>query len=97
MRRDPVTGHYHAGNGYRCYDPSLRRHAQPDWLSPFGEGGLNDYAHCPDPVNLHDPSGAIMLSRWGRIRNWPTMRRCCARPNPCRSAGAGEAWRCRRC
>ncbi|MBC3483091.1 RHS repeat-associated core domain-containing protein [Pseudomonas sp. SWRI77] len=66
MRRDPVTGQYHAGNGYRCYDPVLRRHAQPDWLSPFGEGGINDYAHCPDPVNLHDPSGAIMLSRWGQ-------------------------------
>ncbi|MGX1021425.1 RHS repeat-associated protein [Pseudomonas sp. Y3 TE3536] len=66
MRRDPLTGHYHAGNGYRSYDPALRRYAQPDWLSPFGEGGLNDYAHCPDPVNLHDPSGAIMLSRWGQ-------------------------------
>ncbi|MGP8279799.1 RHS repeat-associated core domain-containing protein [Pseudomonas vlassakiae] len=66
MRRDPVTGQYHAGNGYRSYDPTLRRYAQPDWLSPFGEGGINDYAHCPDPVNLHDPSGAIMLSRWGQ-------------------------------
>lgn len=64
MRRDPLTGHYHAGNGYRSYDPTLRRYAQPDWLSPFGEGGINDYAHCPDPVNLHDPSGAIMVSRW---------------------------------
>ncbi|MGG5290128.1 RHS repeat domain-containing protein [Pseudomonas shirazensis] len=64
MRCDPVTGHYHAGNGYRSYDPELRRYAQPDWLSPFGDGGVNDYAHCPDPVNLHDPSGAIMLSRW---------------------------------
>lgn len=64
MRRDPLTGHYHAGNGYRSYDPTLRRYAQPDWLSPFGEGGINDYAHCPDPVNLHDPSGAIMISRW---------------------------------
>ncbi|AXO88754.1 hypothetical protein DZC75_12390 [Pseudomonas parafulva] len=66
MRRDPVTGQYPVGNGYRCYDPALRRHVQPDWLSPFGEGGVNDYAHCPDPVNLHDPSGAIMLSRWGQ-------------------------------
>jgi RHS repeat-associated protein len=64
MRRDPVTGHYHAGNGYRSYDPTLCRYAQPDWLSPFGEGGYNPYQHCPDPVNLHDPSGAIMLSRW---------------------------------
>ncbi|MBF7141546.1 MULTISPECIES: RHS repeat-associated core domain-containing protein [Pseudomonas] len=66
MRRDPLTGHYHAGNGYRSYDPALRRYAQPDWLSPFDAGGLNDYQHCPDPVNLHDPSGAIMLSRWGQ-------------------------------
>lgn len=66
MRLDPLTGHYHAGNGYRSYVPALRRYAQPDWLSPFGEGGLNDYQHCPDPVNLHDPSGAIMLSRWGQ-------------------------------
>lgn len=64
MRRDPVTGHYHAGNGYRSYDPTLCRYVQPDWLAPVGEGGLNPYQHCPDPVNLHDPSGAIMLSRW---------------------------------
>lgn len=63
MRRDPVIGQYHAGHGYRCYVLALRRYAQPDWLSPFGEGGVNDYAHCPDPVNLHDPSGAIMISR----------------------------------
>ncbi|WP_296259814.1 MULTISPECIES: RHS repeat-associated core domain-containing protein [unclassified Pseudomonas] len=64
MRRDPVTGQYHAGNGYRSYDPTLCRYAQPDWLAPVGEGGHNAYQHCPDPVNLHDPSGAIMLSRW---------------------------------
>jgi RHS repeat-associated protein len=64
MRRDPVTGQYHAGNGYRSYDPTLCRYVQPDWLAPVGEGGLNPYQHCPDPVNLHDPSGAIMLSRW---------------------------------
>ncbi|MFK3972031.1 RHS repeat-associated core domain-containing protein [Pseudomonas sp. NPDC087358] len=64
MRRDPVTGQYHAGNGYRSYDPTLYRYAQPDWLAPVGEGGHNPYQHCPDPINLHDPSGAIMLSRW---------------------------------
>ncbi|WP_341964391.1 RHS repeat-associated core domain-containing protein [Pseudomonas sp. RC10] len=64
LRRDPVTGQYHAGNGYRSYDPTLCRYAQPDWLAPVGEGGINPYQHCPDPVNLHDPSGAIMLSRW---------------------------------
>ncbi|UFH51558.1 RHS repeat-associated core domain-containing protein [Pseudomonas sp. KNUC1026] len=65
MRRDPVTGHYHAGNGYRTYVPALCRYAQPDWLSPFGEGGINDYAFGADPINQHDPSGAIMVSRWG--------------------------------
>ncbi|MEW9678928.1 RHS repeat-associated core domain-containing protein [Pseudomonas sp. TE50-2] len=74
MRRDPLTGHYHAGNGYRSYDPTLRRYAQPDWLSPFGEGGINDYAHCPDPVNLHDPSGAIMLSRWDQSNQLATYQ-----------------------
>lgn len=68
MRRDPVTGQYHAGNGYRSYDPTLCRYAQPDWLAPVGEGGYNPYQHCPDPVNQHDPSGAIMLSRWGQNR-----------------------------
>lgn len=66
MRCDPVTGHYHAGNGKRSYAPTLCRYAQPDWLAPCGEGGHNPYQHCPDPVNLHDPSGAIMLSRWGQ-------------------------------
>ena len=75
MRRDPLTGHYHAGNGYRSYDPTLRRYAQPDWLSPFGEGGINDYAHCPDPVNLHDPSGAIMLSRWDQNNQLATYQK----------------------
>lgn len=69
MRRDPVTGQYHAGNGYRSYDPMLCRYAQPDWLAPVGEGGINPYQHCPDPVNLHDPSGAIMLSRWEQQRD----------------------------
>lgn len=69
MRRDPVTGQYHAGNGYRSYDPTLCRYAQPDWLAPVGEGGINPYQHCPDPVNLHDPSGAIMLSRWEQQRD----------------------------
>ncbi|MNJ24229.1 RHS Repeat protein [compost metagenome] len=65
QRRDPVTGNYHPGNGYRCYSPTLYRHTQPDTFSPFDAGGINDYVFCPDPVNLHDPSGAIMVSRWG--------------------------------
>lgn len=90
MRRDPVTGQYHAGNGYRCYDPALRRHVQPDWLSPFGEGGVNDYAHCPDPVNLHDPSGAIMLSRWGQSQELATYQKYLRETTP---FPVGGRWR----
>nr|GFD42169.1 hypothetical protein [Tanacetum cinerariifolium] len=66
-RRDPVTGSYHLGNGYRTYSPALRVFQQPDSASPFGRGGLNDYAYCSgDPVNLFDPDGHIMISRWGQ-------------------------------
>lgn len=73
LRQDPVTGCYHLGNGYRVYNPSLRMFQQPDSWAPFGAGGLNDYAYCSgDPVNLYDPSGHVMISRWGEdqmIRN----------------------------
>ncbi|GAB7527734.1 hypothetical protein PS3A_01390 [Pseudomonas sp. 3A(2025)] len=59
-RRDPLTGHYLLGNGYRAYNPVLMRFNQPDSLSPFGRGGLNAYAYCEgDPVNRRDPSGHI--------------------------------------
>lgn len=65
QRVDPVTGCSHLGNGYRVYDPRHRAFYQRDSWSPFGEGGLNDRAYCAggDPVNWHDPSGHIMLSR----------------------------------
>ncbi|WEK28098.1 MAG: RHS repeat-associated core domain-containing protein [Candidatus Pseudomonas phytovorans] len=65
QRVDPVTGSYHLGNGYRVYDPRHQAFFQSDTLSPFGEGGLNDRAYCAgrDPVNWHDPSGHIMISR----------------------------------
>lgn len=57
-RRDPVTGHYLLGNGYRAFNPVLMRFNSPDSLSPFGEGGLNAYAYCQgDPVNDRDPTG----------------------------------------
>lgn len=90
MRQDPVTGTYHAGNGYRCYDPALYRHAQPDWLSPFGEGGLNEYVYCPDPINLHDPSGAIMLSRWGQSTLLAQLQRTLRDTQP---LAVGGRWR----
>lgn len=55
---DPLTGHYHLGNGYRQFNPGLMRFNSPDSWSPFGEGGVNAYAYCGgDPINRQDPSG----------------------------------------
>ncbi|WP_440810236.1 RHS repeat-associated core domain-containing protein [Pseudomonas syringae] len=57
-RRDPATGHYLLGNGYRAYNPVLMRFNSPDSLSPFGEGGLNAYGYVGgDPVGFGDPMG----------------------------------------
>ena len=57
-RPDPVTGHYHLGNGYRQFNPVLMRFNSPDSWSPFGKGGLNAYVYCAgDPVNRADPTG----------------------------------------
>jgi RHS repeat-associated protein len=57
-RPDPVTGHYHLGNGYRQFNPVLMRFNSPDSWSPFEDGGLNAYAYCSgDPVNKVDPNG----------------------------------------
>ncbi|MDD0977565.1 RHS repeat domain-containing protein [Pseudomonas fontis] len=67
-RLDPVTHAYHLGNGYRTYSPHQRSFQQPDSKSPFGEGGVNEYAYCCNPIDLHDPSGHIMISRWGEDR-----------------------------
>lgn len=59
-RRDPVTGRYFLGNGYRGFNPVLMRFDIPDSWSPFGKGGLNPYAYCQgDPVNRRDPSGHV--------------------------------------
>lgn len=57
-RPDPVTGHYHLGNGYRQFNPVLMRFNSPDSWSPFGDGGLNAYAYCDgDPRNWVDETG----------------------------------------
>jgi len=57
-RPDPLTGHYHLGNGYRQFNPVLMRFNSPDSWSPFGDGGLNAYTYCGgDPRNGADPSG----------------------------------------
>ncbi|KAM0489701.1 hypothetical protein ACHAP8_012310 [Fusarium lateritium] len=56
--RDPVTGWYHLGDGYRVYNPVLRRFHSPDSWCPFDTGEINPYAYClGDPVNRSDPSG----------------------------------------
>jgi RHS repeat-associated protein len=61
-RRDPVTGHYLLGNGYRAFNPVLMRFNSPDTLSPFGKGGVNAYAYClGDPVNRVDPLGEFAM------------------------------------
>ncbi|WP_198552935.1 RHS repeat-associated core domain-containing protein [Psychromonas sp. Urea-02u-13] len=61
--KDPVTGSYFLGNGYRFYSPTLMRFNANDSLSPFGKGGVNSYAYClGDPVNNKDPSGHLILS-----------------------------------
>ncbi|MFG0634534.1 RHS repeat-associated core domain-containing protein [Pseudomonas sp. xss_2] len=60
QRRDPQTGCYLLGNGYRAYNPILMRFHSPDSLSPFGKGGINGYAYCGgDPVNWEDSSGHV--------------------------------------
>ncbi|CAM3423873.1 RHS repeat-associated core domain-containing protein [Pseudomonas floridensis] len=72
--RDPVTGHYLLGNGYRAFNPVLMRFNSPDSLSPFGEGGLNAYAYCQgDPVNSADPTGHAPLWKVLRSRPRPVM------------------------
>ncbi|PQE26124.1 YD repeat-containing protein [Rutstroemia sp. NJR-2017a BBW] len=56
--RDPVTGWYHLGNGYRVYNPDLMRFHSPDPWSPFTSGEINPYVYClGDPVNRADPNG----------------------------------------
>ncbi|KAJ1717821.1 RHS repeat protein [Aspergillus flavus] len=60
--RDPITGWYHLGNGYRVYNPVLMRFHQPDPWSPFTSGEINPYAYClGDPINRIDPSGHFSL------------------------------------
>ncbi len=80
--RDPVTGHYLLGNGYRAYNPMLMRFNSPDSLSPFGEGGINGYAYCAgDPVNRSDPTGhspfrlAAQILRFVARLSRPRVRR----------------------
>ncbi|WP_166361505.1 RHS repeat-associated core domain-containing protein [Pseudomonas akapageensis] len=66
-RRDPVTGHYLLGNGYRAFNPVLMRFNSADRLSPFDKGGMNSYAYCAgSPMTRVDPSGASWLALLGQ-------------------------------
>ncbi len=58
-RIDPATGLYHLGQGYRTYNPALKRFHQFDSdASPFGRGGVNGYLYCfSNPVTFYDPTG----------------------------------------
>jgi RHS repeat-associated protein len=61
-RPDSITGHYLLGNGYRAFNPVLMRFNSPDNVSPFGKGGINQYAYClGDPINRYDESGHFSL------------------------------------
>lgn len=58
QRREPTAWLYLLGGGYRGYQATLGRFAQPDRHSPFGEGGRNTYAYCAgDPMNRVDTTG----------------------------------------
>ncbi|OOF91981.1 hypothetical protein ASPCADRAFT_9383 [Aspergillus carbonarius ITEM 5010] len=60
--RDPITGWYHLGNGYRIYNPGLMRFHTPDPWSPFVSGEINPYTYSlGDPINRVDPSGHFSL------------------------------------
>ena len=88
------TSNYLLGNGYRTYNPVLRRFHLPDSLSPFGRGGLNSYAYCgAEPVNRSDPTGrAFSWFRSRRLARLTTLNANAA-PNPALislQAGADE-------
>ncbi|PIB47132.1 hypothetical protein AOA59_01245 [Pseudomonas sp. 2822-15] len=85
--RDPSTGHFALGMGYRFYDPSTMCFNAMDDLSPFDRrAGRNVYAYCAedDPINHHDPSGHFSVS--ARLRaEWGDRL-----PGPMSLKGAGQ-------
>ncbi|GEM76978.1 RHS repeat-associated core domain-containing protein [Vibrio sagamiensis] len=61
--KDPGSGGYLLGNGYRAYRPELQRFMASDSMSPFGKGGFNSYTYCSgDPANFRDPTGHFEIA-----------------------------------
>jgi len=84
---------YLLGNGYRFYNPSLRRFHSPDSMSPFGLGALNAYVYCSaDPINFTDPSGhASVFSKFLRSFLPRTKKLATVVPTAPSSAARGTA------
>ena len=62
--RDPASGWYLLGRGYRAYNPGLMRFHSPDSMSPFGAGGINAYMYCAgNPIAFSDPTGHAAAGR----------------------------------
>ncbi|WP_460904751.1 RHS repeat-associated core domain-containing protein [Paraburkholderia jirisanensis] len=62
QRRSALTGTYLLGNGYRSFNPIIRRFSAWDSLSPFGDGTAHGYGYCAgDPINASDPSGHLPI------------------------------------
>lgn len=58
QRKSQLTENYFLGNGYRNFNPVIKRFFSWDSLSPFDIGGVQGYAYCQaNPVNLSDKSG----------------------------------------
>ncbi|HBO4886816.1 TPA: hypothetical protein L4V39_002871 [Pseudomonas aeruginosa] len=58
QRLSAVHGGYLLGNGYRSFNPVIRRFCSWDSASPFDNGGVHGYSYCQgDPINQSDPSG----------------------------------------
>lgn len=62
QRRSVLGRQYLLGNGYRGFNPVLKRFSSWDRSSPFGVGGCNGYLYCSgNPVNMADTSGHAPL------------------------------------
>ena len=58
QRTDSTSGYQFLGNGYRAYNPMLKRFMAYDSASPFDKGGINGFIFASNnPIFYQDPSG----------------------------------------